>query len=198
MRSKSKSWPGYNTIGTTAGVFKMPLSTWLFLARIVAICLWLTSCRSTPLVSDEQLEKTFRANQAEFNRLVAMSIEDRHVTTIAPSYTRLDTSSRWPREEIGFSQQRWDEYRALFKKLGIPKGIGRHDSSPSSPVYFHAEARGPVTTGSYKGYVYSEKPLAPLLNSLDELPDEVVDHKAGHALAYKALAKNWYLFHEEY
>lgn len=138
------------------------------------------------------------SSQLVVDPATAMASQDNHVVVIAPDRTELDTTSRWPRQNIGFSEQRWEQYRQPFKVLGIQKGIVRRDDYRPSTVFFIVEAHGPVTTGSYKGYVYSEEQLSPLVRSLNTLADEVYDKKAGHAIAFKQLAKNWYLYREEY
>jgi hypothetical protein len=80
---------------------------------------------SAPHSSDQYLEKIFLAHETDFNRLVEMSNEDLHVVRIAPDFTWLDKNASWPRpeSELGFSNQRWDEYRSLFAKLGLKSGI---------------------------------------------------------------------------
>src|ERR1043166_9895004 len=74
-----------------------------------------------PHPSDQYLERVFAANQPEFEKLISMANEDSHVVRIASDFTWLDTSAAWPRPEsgLGFSNQRWDEYRRLFSTLGL-------------------------------------------------------------------------------
>jgi hypothetical protein len=54
-----------------------------------------------------------------------------------------------------------------------------------------------VLGSSGKGYVYSEKPLSPLVNSLDQMPRELYVKNKGYAMVFGALAENWYLYREE-
>ncbi len=73
---------------------------------------------NAPHPSDQSLTKIFFAHEADFGKLVNMSNEDSHVVRIASDFTWLDNNAGWPRpdSELGFSKQRWDEYRSLFSK----------------------------------------------------------------------------------
>src|SRR6266446_5918792 len=74
---------------------------------------------SAPHPSDKYLEQTFFAHESDFNKLVEMCNADSHVVRIAPDFTWLDNNAAWPRpeSELGFSTQRWGQYRTLFSKL---------------------------------------------------------------------------------
>src|SRR5438132_1459524 len=89
---------------------------------VVLLLLALLGCG---LISDARLKGTFDKNRDEFSTLLHMANEDRHVARIDFHSTAVDGDSSWPRKEIGFSDQRWDEYRSLFRKLGITSGIER-------------------------------------------------------------------------
>lgn len=147
--------------------------------------------------SDAALEGRFSRNQSEFINLVQMFNQDEHVTRIAPGFTWLDTDASWPRKNIGFSEERWDEYRRLFRKLNIEAGISRSTDYPGTIFISEYGSGGAVGGSSEKGYVYSQHPLAPVLSSLDVIPANVYDREH-HAIAFKALAKDWYLYREEY
>src|SRR5436190_3345893 len=66
--------------------------------------------------SDASLVRNFQKHEESFNKLVRMSNEDSQVIRIAYDFTRLETNWAWPRPEskIGFSKERWNDYRRLF------------------------------------------------------------------------------------
>lgn len=55
--------------------------------------------------------------------LLNMQLEDPRLVRIVPSLTRLDTDWSWPRRDIGIQPDRWERYRKLFIKEGLPEGI---------------------------------------------------------------------------
>ena len=61
--------------------------------------------------------KDFQAKEAGLNQLVRMSNEDPRVIRIAYDFTRLDKNWAWAcmESQLGFSNQRCDEYRAIIK-----------------------------------------------------------------------------------
>ena len=138
------------------------------------------------LVSDAKLKEVFGKNKDEFSTLLRMANEDRRVVRIDFRSTALEGDSSWPRKDIGFSEQRWDEYRSLFRELGITSGIERRSDFPSA-VFFYAECAGSAVDRDCKGYAYSEKPLTPVKGNLDDLAPGV---------AFAHLGQNWYLFRD--
>jgi hypothetical protein len=143
--------------------------------------------------SDEQLIQNFQRHEAEFNMLVEMSNQDSHVQRIASDFTWLQDNTGWPRpeSELGFSRQRWDEYRRLFKELKIPGGLVRDPKPRPTTVMFFASSYGLVTGGSSKGYIYATEEQSPIVDS-HEL--EQADMKNRHSV-YKRLKGNWYIYY---
>ena len=151
-----------------------------------------------PLPSDEALRARFLAHRADFERLVRMANEDSHLTRIAPDFTWLDDDVAWPRKNVGISDQRWTDYRQVFRRVGAPEGIikGIHPTRILIPI----TSRGLVPTGFTKGLVYSQAPLSPVLKSLDKRPpDELWDGPdRAHVLVYKPIEDHWYIYYEEW
>src|ERR1700734_1608755 len=75
------------------------------------------------LPSDETLRTRFLAHRVDFERLVAMTNEDSHLTRIPPGFTWLDDDASWPRNILGISEQRWNDYRQIFQVVGAPEGV---------------------------------------------------------------------------
>jgi hypothetical protein len=138
------------------------------------------------LASDAKLKKVFEGNRDDFDKLLNMSKQDTRVVRIRFDSTALDNDDSWPRKDVGFSEQRWDEYRLFFRKLGMKEGIGHRNDVPSA-LFLYAECTGSAIDRDCKGYVYSEMPLTPVKNNLDRLAP---------GLAFEPLSRNWYLFRD--
>jgi hypothetical protein len=148
--------------------------------------------------SDVALRTRFFAHRADFEKLVAMANEDSHLSRIAPDFTWLDDDVSWPRKDVGISEQRWNDYRQLFQKIGVSEGIIK--GTDPDRINFSITSGGLVPTGFDKGLVYSQKPLSPVLKSLDKSPPDKFydgpDHS--HVLVYKPIENHWYIYYEEW
>ncbi len=174
---------------------------YLYFAAILLPLTFAIGCdlfsQNTPHPSDLDLIKNFEKYEAEFNELIKMSNEDSKVIRIAHDFTRLENNWAWPRpeSELGFSRQRWDQYRSLFEKLGLDSGLSRETDSDGAVVYLTAFSKGMVNRGSSKGYAYSEKELSPLFNSLDQNPIEP-QKRNKHDVVYRKIKEHWYLSYD--
>jgi len=151
----------------------------------------------TPHPSDDTLIANFQKHEADFNKLVTMSNEDSKVIRIASTFTRLENNWAWPRpdSELGFSKQRWDEYRALFDRLGLKSGISRERDSMGPIIFMTAFSKGMVNRGSSKGYAYFEHELLPVFASLDQNPVEPTKRQK-HDVVYRQIKLHWYLSYD--
>ena len=172
----------------------MNLIVRLILATVVLLSLHV-SCSDSPHPSDAALEKIFREHETEFESLLSVSKIDSKVMRIAPDFTWLVDDASWPRpkEKLGFSEDRWNQYRQLFQKLELMNGLLSYQDEKIT--YFLASTKGLVTGGSGKGYVYSEKGLEPLADSLDKVSPELLN-KSANRTVYKRIKPNWYLFYD--
>jgi len=143
--------------------------------------------------SDIQLIEDFQHHEADFNKLVNMANEDAKVVRITNDFTWLDNNMSWPRPkaELGFSTQRWDEYRGLFKQLNLAAGINRREEIPDA-IFFIASSEGAFLRGTEKGYAYLRKEPALLVDSLDRIDFQV----KSKVPVYKKIKSNWYLYYE--
>jgi hypothetical protein len=161
---------------------QLVLDQWVGILAVVS-CLLLVGCN---LASDAKLKRAFDENRDDFDKLLNMSRQDVHVTQIGFVTTALVNDDSWPRKDVGLSETRWDEYRRLFRKLGIKEGISHRNDLPSA-VFLAADCTGSAVDIDCKGYVYSEMPLRPVKYNLDELAP---------GLFFKPLSGNWYLFRD--
>jgi hypothetical protein len=142
--------------------------------------------------TDTSLKFMWLQHRSDFEKLIKMSNEDKHVVRIASDFTWLDTDVSWPRQNIGFTKERWDAYRGLFKKLDIPYGIERSARYPSA-TFFISSSVGLLVNGSSKGYAYSTLPLSPTRQSLDNIS---LAGLSGDVTFFRPVGANWYLFIE--
>ena len=121
-----------------------------------------------PFPTDAELSQRLVDHRQDFEQLVAMAKADNELVRIASDFTWTTSSLAWPRpdSELGFTPQRWDEYRHLFQALGIEAGILRPWDHRDA-VYLIVQGKGLVTGGSAKGYAYSDTALEPRCDSLD-------------------------------
>src|SRR5260370_21678120 len=142
--------------------------------------------------SDESLVRRFNQHQTEFSELIEMSKIDSRVVRIEHAFTWLDNDVSWPRpdSQIGFSSDRWNQYRRIFDALGLKQGLLR--TLDTDTVYLIVSTEGNVTSGSSKGYAYSEKPLSPLSESLDRIPPAL----RNSTQVFRKLKENWYLYYQ--
>jgi len=164
-------------------------------AVLLVLALYVFQSASSPhfqsgAPTDETLDANFRAHKKALESLVEMSGTDRSVIRIANDFTWLETDSSWPRPEgkLGFSEERWNQYRALFREAGLPGGILRENKEDIT--YLIHWNQGLMTNGSLKGYAYSEKELTPVVSSLDD----VNSWPKGQRVIFKKLEGHWYLF----
>lgn len=148
--------------------------------------------------SDEALRARFLAHRVDFEKLVVMANEDSHLTRIASDFTWLDDDVAWPRKNVGFTEQRWNDYRQMFQKVGDSEGIVKGNNP--ARIMFPIFTVGLVPSGAAKGLVYSQEPLSPVLKSLDKRPPEKFwdGPDRSHVLVYKPIEDHWYIYYEEW
>lgn len=144
-----------------------------------------------------ELQSNFLRDAEELERLRTMAVQDVHLIRIAADFTWLDKDTKWPRENVGFSEARWSEYRSAFKKLSLSEGIVRTEDFPDA-IFFIARVKGLCTGGSSAGYVFSTTPLTSTARSpQDDLDAEARKNPSRHyAYVFKPLKTNWYAFYE--
>jgi hypothetical protein len=116
-----------------------------------------------------------------------MSNDDRNVTRISYDFTWVTGSGlSTDTGQLGFSEERWQEYKLLFRKLNLESGINRGDDQS---VWLVAFSGGLGTSGLSKGYLYSPVKRDCQESNLD-FPEAVKET----TVACKHLDGHWYLF----
>jgi hypothetical protein len=137
---------------------------------------------------DFDLERPLLQSQPLFDQLIKMADEDPLVARIATDFYKLDTNNGKPIDEPTprFSKDRWDQYREIFRALGLKSGLMRLPEYPG--VVFLLPFYNELKLVDDEGYAYSIQPLAPQKNSLEH-PREI---RPG--FVFKHVKGNWYLF----
>ena len=138
--------------------------------------------------TDADMEKAFSENRSDFDRIVRMSNEDSNLTNIRYTFTVVEgKGSSSDTGDVGLSEERWDEYRKLFKKIGLQSGIVRGDDGS-----IHFLAFG--VSGGFKGYFYStsDPPIGNIKCTDESL--EIPGRLQNIKFICKNLDDNWYLF----
>ena len=164
----------------------------LVIAVIIGVQLTTTGCLfdDQPHTPDAVLIENFEKNRDDFEQLATMCREDANMARIAPDFLWRTDHVGWPRpqSEWGITQERWDEYRELFTKLRIPKGVNNYQPKMT---WFISSTQGMVTSGSSKGYAYLSEPPKRTEESLDGYKFQADDRAV-----YRHLTGHWYLYYE--
>lgn len=150
------------------------LSILSFLA--CTLVLTTTSCGYKP--TDEELKAQFYEHKTEINSLLKMQLEDSKVIRISPTLTRLENDWSWPRKDIGFSKERWGEYRRLFILADIQDGLSTFEGN----VFFLAKGE--------RGFAFLGRAPADIRKSFADC----LLHKKKDVTCFVPLENNWHLF----
>ena len=136
----------------------------------------------------------FHQRKAEFEQIRLMLKQDKNVQTIGGDWVTAkygDKNGKQPEGvelhelPLNISQNRIALYRSRLRKLGF----SRVDSSYKGPVQLEEFGGGFTDTSWGIGYMWSAKPLTPLVKSAySERPDK--DH-----WHFSHIEGNWYMYH---
>jgi hypothetical protein len=152
--------------------------------KLLALLTFLASgLGSCGVKSEADLRQQFYGNKEIVFHILEMQRHDMKVIRIAPEFTRLENDWSWPRKNIGFSEERWNSYRELFRKAGITDGIQSDDGY----VFYFVSSEGLAVNGTSRGFVFTNTPPKNVAKSFDGCP-------AGKDPCYVLLDGPWYLF----
>lgn len=136
-----------------------------------------------PHLPDEQLIKNFQTHRAEFEKLVAMVLEDKNLTRVDEDWTQPEN----------LPAARVAEYRRLFRIVGTPRGVvARIDRET---IEFWASSQGWVAHGSSKGYLYADK-CPSRDGKTEESLDEMSLAERPYGFGCRHIEGKWYLYFE--
>lgn len=149
----------------------------LFLVTLFG-CITLLPYR--PLTSDEELTKYFFQHRADFEHIVRMMDEDSNVRSVYEEFVALTDSPVWTKDDqTGFSTERWNEYKRVFRQLGplihrVSKENGTIEIASATIAVSDIDEYESVVTS--KNYVYIKTSDNPVLPS-----------------TYKKIDTDWYI-----
>jgi len=152
-----------------------------------------------PPMSDAEIAMRFKTYRADLDRLVVMMNEDKGIGIVTHEFIDLAGGSPWPRPEPawGISKARWDEYKTIFKRAKIPRGVIRDVGSGETMIY--AWTWGEPVPLAAKSYIHCGKPKkgdAYQLLPCYEGKEWGRNYEAGRHTRYKKLDERWFLFEE--
>jgi hypothetical protein len=151
---------------------------------VAAVILGLVACGNFP-VTDESMLKQFENNRQDFERLIEMISSDKVLYRVDKDWT--DPSDP---KQVGISDQRIAEYRALLRKVGCSRGFIAYPTRPG--IYFVVSARGLATGGASQGICHLD--IAP-----ESLVSNTTSYKPNSADSYQVFRHidgRWYIYFE--
>jgi hypothetical protein len=181
-------------------MIKLKRAVWILLGfALFFLALGHFMSHPPPPLSDAEMALRFTKHRADLDQLVKMLDEDRAVGLVARDHVDLNGGSPWPRPEKawGISKARWNEYKGIFKRAEIPRGVIRDRLSGETMIY--AWTWGEPVPLAGKAFVHCGKPakgegymLPPCVEGKEwGRRDDGVRHTR-----YKELDGRWYLFEE--
>jgi hypothetical protein len=148
--------------------------------------------------SDEVLTKQFNKHRGELETLVSMTRQDSIVSLIAYDFIERRDTVSWPRprSEWGITENRWNEYRNLFRKIGLGRELIKDEQGD---IYFVFHSDGSVVTGSSKGLVYCPTTVATASRYLpctEQRDSGKSEDEKGNGSEYRRLADRWFIYSE--
>jgi hypothetical protein len=177
----------------------------MFILLLVGVGIWY---RTPP--SDASLQRRFYEHRPDLEQIVKMMEQDVHMAIVSERFaSRNDDYLVWPRANRprGISDQRWNQYRELFQRAGVPDGTKRDALSDIEIVAFpDIEFSIPAASLSYAGgtslsYVHcgNERPTDPTKAYLPCVErKESGEFRDTVWLRYKRIEGDWYILESSY
>jgi len=102
--------------------------------------------------SDTSLQRRFYEHRADLEQIVKMMEQDVHMFRIAQDFTWSDDSVSI--RKIKISEDRWNQYREIFRLAGVPKGTSRDSAGDIEIIAWTA---GLAIAGTTLSYVHCGK-----------------------------------------
>jgi hypothetical protein len=160
----------------------------LLVLLLVAFLFWYM----TP-PSDASLERRFQEHRADLEQIVKMMEQDVHMQRIAEDFTRNDDWDQHPGHAREISDQRWNQYREIFRRAGVPKGTERQ----SDDIEIIAWTAGLAIAGTSLSYLHCGNPS---VGNGNFYPPCLERDEAGtikendDVIRYKRIQGDWYIY----
>ncbi len=124
--------------------------------------------------SDKKLLTNFEHNRSKYETLVTMFQQDSSAQAIAPN---------WMRPDDVITQDRWDDYKALFFELELEGGLRSHGDGS---IQFISSASGLPSASSGKGFMFRPGNPQVIYDNLDKFHD--------NRMSFLKIDDDWYIF----
>jgi len=137
--------------------------------------------------ADRHVIAGFERHRAEYEQLVVLAEQDRHLETVNRTWYRTQAGDYYESPHAGLlSEQRWSQYRGLFDVLQLDEGISIADGN----IHFRRSCIGLSVSGSTKGIAYFTYPPVAACEGPGSHPGDVTFEDT----CYRHLSGKWYLF----
>jgi hypothetical protein len=143
--------------------------------------------------SDASLERRFYEHRADLEQIVKMMEQDEHMQRIADDFTRNDDWDQHPGRAREISEQRWNQYREIFHRAGVPMGTERQ----SDDIEIMAWAAGLAIAGTSLSYLHCGKSSAGIPSNYppcDERKESGRIEENDVLIRYKRIEGDWYIY----
>jgi hypothetical protein len=150
--------------------------------------------------SDAALELRFKKQQPDLERVVMMSDQDPQMSRIAADFLWKQDNVGWPRpqSEWGISEERWGEYRNIFKRADFGDCIIRWGNDVKVGIW----SWGIVPSGVSVSYLHCGLPSKesasqdPACTQRKETGSGKYGKSSSFGYRYKKLTNDWYILEE--
>lgn len=136
----------------------------LGLALVIVVAIFGLAHRSDgPAVrSDKEMLESLVEHRADLDRLIAMLSHDRGLVAVDFDWTDPANPT-----SLGVTSDRVNEYRAVFKRIGLHRGVRVLEAG--NKFVFIDRASGNLVNGLSKSFVHDEGEVSPVVEELDSL-----------------------------
>lgn len=176
------------------------------LTAVVAVLALLCGCSSSSgsagaaeWPADAALRAKFEKQRPDFEKLIAMSNAEPKLWQITPGFARVDDfhPGRTPRAatEADLPKARYTDYKEIFRKLELPKGLLREKTvPPAEQIFFPVYVKQTGSDDSVeKGIAYSESAL-PEHSAVELTLAEAQAKKPWPVFKSLGPSSKWYLY----
>ena len=141
--------------------------------------------------SDAALERRFYEHRADLEQIVGMMEQDEHMQRIAETFTRNDDWDVNIDRGRDISEQRWNQYREIFDRAGVPMGTQRQ----SNDIEIIAWATGLVIGETSLSYLHCGKsPAGNFYPPCRERKESGSVEANDVLIRYKRIEGDWYIY----
>jgi hypothetical protein len=144
------------------------------------------------LPADTLMFATFKKNRSCFDDIIQTARSESNLSKIATGFVQLndDPNPSTTKRRKFLPDERWNRYKTLFVCAGID-GVPGGIRLGSNSFYLQAATWGLGGSGGEKGYVWSQSPVGPLVDSLDTLSP--AQRSSSPGMFYRHIEGPWYL-----